>query len=117
MSYSKIRKLSKPITLLYATNATTITATVELNGILMGISISAPDLDSTDTYTASILDTQGGTVWSKASLVRNTVTSVYTDSNNYYFSQPLHGTNTLSIVTSGNQTANRTFTVYIYRAT
>jgi len=114
---NRIQKVSVPLTLLYETDASVITGTVKLNGILKGTTLVVPNLDSSNTITASILDAEGGVVWTKSSIADSATTSSYVDSNNYYLSQPLHGTLTLRIVTSATQTADRSFTFHIYYET
>jgi hypothetical protein len=110
----RIIKTSKQLVLLYETNATTITGTLEANGLLRGISVVVPNLDSTDTITLALLDSDGGTIYSKASIAESATTTAYIDANDYPLQLPLHGTITISIITSGSQTADRTFKVNIY---
>jgi hypothetical protein len=110
----RIIKTSKQLVLAYATNATTITDTIDINGLLRGISIVVPNLDSSDTVTLSLTDSDSGTIYSKASIAESGTTTAYIDANNIPLELPLHGTVTIGIVTSGSQTANRTFKVNIY---
>ena len=111
---NKIHKRSVLITLAYATDSYNASGTVKINGILKGVSLVVPNLNSSNTVKASILDEQGGTIWTKSTIADSATTSVYVDSNSYYFSQPLHGTVTLALVTSGGQTADRSFVFHVY---
>jgi hypothetical protein len=111
----KIKRITKPLTLAYETDADTIIGTVEINGIFRGASITVPNMDySNGTVTATITNAEGGTVWSKASIAEGATTSVFIDSNNYYFQQPLYGTQTLTITANTGQTADREFVFYVY---
>lgn len=107
-----IAKRNFPLVLSYLDNATTIVSdATQMNGLLRGIQITAPDLDSTNTYSLTIKDADGYTIFTKASLVENTTTTVYVDTNNQPLQLPLQGAHTVTIVTSGAQTANRAFSV------
>jgi hypothetical protein len=111
----KIKRITKPLTLAYATDADEITGTIAINGIFRGASITVPDMDyGNGTVTATITNEEGGTVWTKASIAEGSTTSAFIDSNNYYFSQPLYGTQTLTITANTGQTADRDFVFYVY---
>lgn len=113
MSSYNIQRSKTTLVLAYATNATTISASVGLNGLLRGIQVLAPDLDSTNTYSITITDADGFTIYTKASLTENTRTTAYVDANNQPLQLPLSGTHTITIVTSGSQTTDRTFSVVL----
>jgi len=103
------------MTLDVSTNDNVITGTAELNGIFKGASITVPNLDyAAGTVTASLLNSEGGTIWSKASIAEGATTSVFVDANNAYFQQPLHGTITLKIQTNAGQLEDRVFVFYVY---
>ncbi len=111
MAYN-IQKFSKTLILLYATNPTTIASVAAyLNGLCRGIVITAPALETSHTYTINIKDAAGNVVYTKAALVQNTVTQIYLYDANNALVFPLSGDYTIEIVTSGSQTADRTFTV------
>jgi len=112
---NNISTYSIPLTVDFSVNDTTIASAAQpIKGTFRGIHISAPNLDGTDTYSVTITDKHGATVYTAASLVRNTTTTAFTDANTFYFNQPLVGDLVVTIVTSGAQTADRTFTVTIY---
>lgn len=112
MSKYNLQRYTKTLTLAYATNATTISAsTGDLNGLLAGVEINAPDLDSTNTYTVTLTDADSFTIFTRATLAENTKTAIFTDANNHPLRLPLSGTHTITVVTSGAQTGDRTFTV------
>lgn len=109
MSYN-IQRISKTITVLNA--GTTASATnVPLNGLLRGIQVNAPDLDSTNTYKLDITDQDGYTTYTKASIAENSRYTAFVDANNQPLQLPLSGTYTVAITTSGTQTADRAFSV------
>lgn|SRR5664280_2363752 len=112
MSTYGIQRKKIPILLAYQTNATTATqAGVSLNGLLRGVEINAPDLDSTNTYTITLTDSDGFDIYTKGKLAKNTRSSAFIDANNQPLQLPLSGAYTVKIVTSGNQTADRSFSV------
>lgn len=84
---------------------------IQANGRLAGILVNAPDLDSTNTYTVTVKDQEGYTVFTRASLVENARTTIYVDTNNHPLRLPLNGEYTIEVLTSGAQTADRTFSV------
>lgn len=108
--------IKKSITIDYSANATTasVEASGVKNGLLKGIVVVAPNLASTHSYTFSITDNYSSTVFSRASLVENTTTTIFTDSNNFPLDTPFAGPLTLKVVTSGDETADVTFTVIVY---
>ena len=90
-----------------------VSSTFELNGILKGFEIDPPDLDDTDTFTITLKNAQGGTVFTKASIPEIAPIGIYTDANNRPIEVPLHGNYTLTITASSAQAANRQFDVEI----
>jgi hypothetical protein len=80
------------------------TAVVVLNGILKGILINVPQLVGTTTATLDILDADGYTVYSKASLAENQRTTAYVDANNHPLNLPLAGKYTVKVTASNAQT-------------
>lgn len=94
--------------LVFGTNANTITGTSSyLNGLLRQVIIGVPALDGTDTATFTLIDAESNTVYTKATIAKSTTSINLLDANSMV---PLNGTYTLKVVTSGDQTANRTFT-------
>lgn len=91
-------------------NTTGVSSATELNGLLVGIHTTAPDLTSTNTYTVTIKDADGHTIYNKAALAENTTTSAFIDANNHPLRLPLSGNHTVTIVSSGAEAADRTFT-------
>lgn len=82
----------------------------ELNGILKGITVSAPDLSGT-ALTISILGQRGEILFSKAALVENALNYIGVDANNHPLSIPLSlkGVSPVRIKSTG--TANSTGTL------
>lgn len=88
-----------------------ITSAFELNGLLRGILITSPDLDDTDTFSITIKDADGYTIFTRASLAESTLHNIFTDTNNHPLQLPLTGNHTVTITASGDQAADRTFVV------
>lgn len=98
-----------------ATSGTSQAGTaVKLNGLLKGVSVTAPDLDNSDTYTVSIADDYSVTIYNDAGLAENSTTTKFVDSNNYPLERPLRGDITVTITASGAQASARSFTVVLY---
>jgi len=116
MPYRRIIKHKLKVTIDVSANATTATSdSFPMNGILKGIAIVAPDLDGTNTYTVTLKDADDSiTVFERASLTENTTTAIFLDSNNRPLELPLHGNMTVTITSSGTETADREFTIIIY---
>ena len=111
----RIKKYAQTMTLDVSSNDNLISSTAKINGVFKGASITVPNLDySNGTVTASILNSEGGTIWTKASIVEGATTSVFIDANNAYFQQPLNGILTLKIQTNAGQSEDRVFVFYIY---
>ena len=90
-----------------------VSSAIPFNGVLKGIIPTAPDLESTNTYTITIKDADGNTIYTKATLVENQATPIFIDANNEPLTLPLAGDHTITLTTSGAQTADRTFTVVL----
>ena len=88
----------------FATNATTITADVGLNGTILHAYIVAPALDVGTQFTFSIEDEDGDEIYTSGLLDEN-------GTRNLDPGLSVCGTITLKIVTAGSQTANETFVV------
>lgn len=113
MSKYNIQRFTVPGTVIVvATDADQIiTSAFSLNGLLRGLLITSPDLDDTDTFTVTLKDADGYTVFTRGSLAESTLLGIFTDSNDFPLETPLSGNHTLTITTSGDQAANRTFAV------
>lgn len=79
----------------------------DVNGILRRVVFVVPALDSTHTASFTLKDADGYTAHTKAAVAQST-----TDSENV--EKAVSGDHTLTVDTSGAQTANRTFTVVLY---
>ena len=114
MSKFNIQRYTLPLILLFATNNTTIASSaIEFNGLLRGLLITAPDLEGVTTFTITITDADGFVVYSKAALAESTSHAIFDDPDltDFILERPLSGDHTITIVTSGVQTADRTFAV------
>lgn len=83
-------------------------AAFEINGRLRRAVIVAPDLDSTNTAILNVIDSNSQNAYQKTAIAESAT------SNNTGLDVALAGSHVLQIVTSGNQTADRTFTVVLY---
>jgi hypothetical protein len=88
-----------------------VTDEFQLNGLLKGLLITSPDLDDTDTFTISLKDADGYTIFTRGTLAEGTVFNIYTDTNDHPLEIPLSGSHTITITASGDQAADRTFVV------
>lgn len=114
MSKFTIQRFKKTLVLAFGTNPTTIASTAApINGLLSGVIVTVPNLDSTNTATINIKDEDGNTVYTKGTIAKSTTSQSYVDTNNHPLRIPLSGNYTVEIVTSGDQTANRTFAVVL----
>lgn len=114
MSKFGIQRFKTTLTIVIATDADEIVSEAfPLNGKLKGIIPTAPDLDSTDTYTITIKDADGNTIYTKATLAESVASPQFVDANNHPLQLPLAGNHTITIKTSSDQDANRIFTVVL----
>lgn len=81
-------------------------AAVELNGHLNGVLVNAPQLDGAVTLTVAVLDSDGFTVFSQASIAENSKTAIFIDSNNFPLALPLSGNHTIRVTASGAQSGD-----------
>lgn len=93
--------------------AVIVSAPREFNGRLVGVIPTAPNLDDSDTYTVAIKDVDGNTIYSKASLAESVASPQFVDANNHPLRLPMSGNHTITITASGDQAADRTFTVVL----
>lgn len=99
-------------TIVVATDADEIlTSAFELNGLLRGILVQAPDLDDTDTFTIKVEDADGYVLFSEATLAESAKHALMVDANDMALAVPLSGSLKVRITASGDQAANRAFTV------
>jgi hypothetical protein len=109
MAAYSVQRYNTPITVL--NGGTTASVSTNLNGLLRGVQVNAPDLDSTNTYTVTITDQDGYTTYTKASIAENSRYTAFIDANNQPLQLPLTGTYGVAITTSGAQAAGRAFSV------
>lgn len=84
------------------------------NGLLRGILLNVPDLNgTTPTLTITIKDADGFTVYTKASIAENGLTSVFLDAQNNPLNIPLSGKHTITLVTSEAQTEDQDIDVVL----
>lgn len=77
-----------------------------LNGILRGVLVDAPDLDGAVTLTVAVLLIDGAeeyTIFSQASIAENANTAILVDANNHPLSRPLSGNIQIRVTASGAQ--------------
>ena len=115
MARNRIQRYTTTLTLLFAADDNQIISgsLVGLNGLLHGITLVIPDLDNADTTTITIKDADGAVLFTKAALAESTTHVVTTDSNNHPLRVPLAGAHTITIDTSGAQTANKAFDIVL----
>lgn len=87
-------------------NNSVLSEPFEINGRIRRAVIVVPDLDSTNTATLVIKDEDGFTVYTDSAVAENSTANETTDI-------AVAGQHTIEITTSGNQTADRTFTVVL----
>ena len=108
----RIQRYEESLVLAFATDNNSIeSSAISLNGLLKGIILVVPDLTSTNTATINIKDVDGNVIYTKGSLAESTTHQIYLYDSNNALAVPLSGNHTIEIVTSGNQDANRTFSV------
>lgn len=111
-SQYRVQRTKNAIVLTHGASATTATASVALNGILLESFITtAAAVDSTATTTVNIKDSDGNVVYTKGSLAVDTTTKELLTADTRV---PLSGTQTIEVVFSAAQTtADRTTTVVL----
>lgn len=77
---------------------------IALNGILKGILLNVPALVGTTTLTLDILDEDGFTLYSKASIAEDAKTVIFLDAQNNPLHIPLFGLSTVKCTASNAQT-------------
>lgn len=119
MSKYNLQRYKTSLVLDFAADDNEITASAILNGLLRGVILTVPDLDSSDTTTINIKDADGNVLYTKGTLAESTTHKLYdmvaSDASTIIpMAVPLAGPSiTIDIVTSGAQTANRTFGVIL----
>ncbi|SDP33275.1 hypothetical protein SAMN04487914_10891 [Arthrobacter sp. ok909] len=109
MSKFGIQRYKTSLTILSGTT-NIVSASLALNGLLRGISISAPVMTGA-SFTVTIKDADGFTVYNKASIAPNALTSAYVDANNQPLQLPLSGGYTITLLSAGTEAADRAFGV------
>lgn len=112
MSKFSVQRYKASLTILNTT-ASIVGAAVALNGRLLGVITTAPALTSSNTYTVAVKDADGNTIYSKASLAANAVTTAFIDANNQPLRLPLSGAHTITLTSSGTEGADRAFSVVL----
>jgi hypothetical protein len=101
----RVRSITKTLVLAFAADDNQIvSSSFELNGMLARVVFVVPNLDSTNTADVTIKDSDGYTVYTKATVAKSTT-------SNEEKTTRVSGMHTITIDTSGAQTANRTFVV------
>lgn len=114
MSDFSVQRKALSLVLAFATDNDSIdSSAIALNGHLAGVIINAPVLESTHTFTVTVKDADGYTIFNRAGLAQSSQHGLFVDSNNHPLHLPLSGNHTVTITTSGAQTANRTFPVVL----
>lgn len=110
MKYS-IQRFTKSMTIV--SGQTTINATgLSINGLVRSITIVAPDMTGA-TFSIFVKDanTIGHTLFTKATLAKNTTHVILLDASNNPLQIPLTGLSALTITSIGAEGADRTFSV------
>lgn len=108
MSFERrIQRIKKTLVLDFSADDNQIISDAfEVNGIIRRVVFVVPDLDSTNTATLTLKDVDGYEVYSDATVAESTTANEVTD-------KAASGQHTLTVDTSGAQTADRTFTVVL----
>lgn len=109
MSKFGIQRYKISLTILSGTT-NIVSSALPLNGLLRGISVSAPAMTGA-SYTAAVKDADGFTVYSKSGITPNALTSAYIDANNQPLQLPLSGGHTITLTSAGTEAADRAFSV------
>lgn len=101
-------------TLTIADGGTTITSSaIPFSGILKGVLLDIPSLTSSATTTVEILDADGFTIYSKASIAHNAKSGNLTDAAGNPLHLPLSGNHTVKLTVSGAQTGAKNIPVVL----
>lgn len=84
-----------------------------VNGLIKRILITAPDLDDTDTFTITIADEDGYILYTQETVGEDQQLNIDQDANSLALDIPVAGQVTITIVTSGAQSAEATFGVVL----
>lgn len=110
-----IVEFSVPLTIdVSADDTAVVSSALPVIGLVRGVSVTAPDLDDTDTYTVAIKSRGGATLYSDSGLSESATTSKFVDSNNFPLTIPLSRKSTVTITASGTQAADRAFVVTLF---
>jgi hypothetical protein len=104
-----IQRYKTSLTILSGTT-NIVSSALPLNGLLRGISVSAPTMTGA-SYTVTIKDADGFTVYNKAALTPNALTSAFIDANNQPLQLPLSGSHTITLLSAGSEAVDRAFSV------
>ena len=101
-----------------------VTSDVPVTGYLKGVAVTAGAMDASDTYTITIADKNGVTVFSRASLAESTTSVIWADKYNelgttivdgHLLNTPMAGPVDVTITASAAQNdAAVEYTVFIY---
>lgn len=104
MGKFNVQRFKQTVTILDESASGEIT-NQNLNGFLRGVGLDVPQLDGTTTVTIDILDADGITVYTKASIAENAKTFIGLDAQNNPLNVPLSGLHTIRITASSTQTS------------
>jgi len=103
MSKYRIQRYNQTVTI--AADGTTQTdSTANLNGYLVAIMANVPALVGTTTLTISLVDPDGYTLYSKASIAEGARFTEFADGNNVLRKIPLSGIHQITVTASNAQT-------------
>lgn len=101
MGRYQIQKYAQSITVAdgdVAANADTI---LSLNGLLKGIMANVPALSGSNTLTIALKNSDGYTIFSKASIAESAKYAQFVDANNQPLELPLNGIHNITVTSSG----------------
>lgn len=115
MSKYRVFNLEKPLTIDVSENDTTVTGSLfSIYGLLRSLKVKVPQLAGTTTVTVSLLDGDGKTVYTKASIAENDTTYLHIDANNHPLQIALAGEYKLQVVASSAQASDQIVTTTLY---
>lgn len=109
MSKFGIQRCKTSLTILSGTT-NIVSASLALNGLLRGISISAPVMTGA-SFTVTIKDADGFTVYNKAAIAPNALTSAFVDASSQPLQLPLSGGHTITLLSASSEGADRVLSV------